>query len=42
MWMSPEDIEANVKTLALVNIKSSLKYFTTEILEEVFKGASHV
>jgi hypothetical protein len=42
MWMSPEDVEANVKTLALVNIKSSPKYFTTEILEEVFKGASHV
>ena len=42
MWMSLEDVEANVKTLALVNIKSSPKYFTTEILEEVFKGASHV
>ena len=42
MWMSPGDIEANVKTLALVNIKSSPKYFTTEILQEVYKGAKSV
>ncbi len=42
MWMSPADVQANVKTLSLVNIKSSPKYFTTEILEEVFKGANTV
>jgi ABC-type nitrate/sulfonate/bicarbonate transport system substrate-binding protein len=42
MWMSAEDVEANIKTLALVNIKSDPKYFTNEILEEVFKGASRV
>lgn len=38
MWMAPGDVEANVKTLALVKIKSSPKYFTNEILQEVFKG----
>ena len=42
MWMAPGDVEANVKTLALVNIKSSPKYFTNEILEEVFKGKKTV
>jgi ABC-type nitrate/sulfonate/bicarbonate transport system substrate-binding protein len=42
MWMAPGDVEANIKTLALVNIKSSPKYFTTEILEEVYKGAKTV
>jgi ABC-type nitrate/sulfonate/bicarbonate transport system substrate-binding protein len=42
MWMSPEDVAANIKTLSLVNIKSRPSYFTTEILEEVFKGKSTV
>jgi ABC-type nitrate/sulfonate/bicarbonate transport system substrate-binding protein len=42
MWMSPGDVAANVKTLSLVNIASSTKYFTNEILEEVYKGKSTV
>lgn len=42
MWMSPTDVEANIKTLALVDIKSSPKYFTNEILQEVYKGAKRV
>ena len=42
MWMSPGDVEANVKTMALVKIKSSPKYFTNEILQEAYKGAKRV
>jgi ABC-type nitrate/sulfonate/bicarbonate transport system substrate-binding protein len=42
MWMSAGDVAANIKTLGLVNIKSSPKYFTNEILEEVFHGANKV
>jgi len=41
-WMSPADVAANIATLKLVNIKSSTKYFTNEILQEVYKGKATV
>jgi ABC-type nitrate/sulfonate/bicarbonate transport system substrate-binding protein len=40
MWMSSADVAANVKTLSLVDIKSSPKYFTNEVLQEVRQGAN--
>lgn len=42
MWMSPSDVEANLKTLSLVKIEAKTSYFTDEILQEVFKGAKTV
>jgi ABC-type nitrate/sulfonate/bicarbonate transport system substrate-binding protein len=41
-WMSPETINDTVSSLAASGIKASPDLFTTEILQEVFKGGTSV
>jgi ABC-type nitrate/sulfonate/bicarbonate transport system substrate-binding protein len=39
-WMSPEDIDATIVTLAAAGVKATPDMFTNEILEEVYQGKS--
>jgi ABC-type nitrate/sulfonate/bicarbonate transport system substrate-binding protein len=41
-WMSDADIEVNLETIAKAGIKPDKAIFDTSVLEEVYKGASHL